>query len=367
MKMALPTRSNQRRSAAGRSGFSLLELLVALTILAIALIPVAYFYSKSLQQIEAQAIRTRALSLAMDRMAEIQQLPASQIRKNTEMSEGQRYALTAEGIIDPATENWTGNDYEDNPDLQVRGMFFYPLPLTFNPYDPDTWYYNNNVGVEHYLPDDGGMNTTGGFPHWGSHINIGNGNNDQYEYEPIGFYRYRVVERDAALDPALNGRIDQSDRRMIGAANAPIAGSLDYFRSGTPADSDKYSIFGRRTIIVKNVPITAAADTDGDNFSPIDDADGGATALDPYPAAKGPDDKFTKPAEYGPGYEVTVQVFWLPRNASDGTDGGTGIVPWRDLNKVELKAFVAEDGTFTWLDEGNGAFSRNDHLIVTAN
>ena len=37
--------------------------VVALTILAIALIPVAYFYSKSLQSVEEASVRTRALML----------------------------------------------------------------------------------------------------------------------------------------------------------------------------------------------------------------------------------------------------------------------------------------------------------------
>lgn len=358
--MAKTLTSGEGKARARQAGFSLLELLVALTILAIALIPVAYFYSKSLQQVEQQAIRTRALSLAMDRMAEIQQLPVNAIRKNTEMSPGQRYVLTAGGVIDPSSENWTGTDFEANG--ESRGMFFYPLPLTFNPYDPDTWYYDNTTGVEHYLANDGLHGASPGDPSFGSHININDGGSyfPQYEYEPVGFYKYRVVDRDASLDPAYDGRVDQSDRRVIGAANAPLAPGTDYFRTGTQGDSEKYSIYGRRTVIVKNVPLTAAVDSDGDDFGPNDDFDGLATALDPYPVAKGPDDKFTKAAEYGPGYEVTVQVFWLPRNAPEAP------IPWDDLNKVELKAFVAEDGTFTWLDEPGSAFSRNNHLIVTA-
>ena len=63
--------SNRLNRAAGRQGFSLLELMVALTILAIALIPVAYFYSKSLQMVEEASIRTRALMLQVrDRTAD---------------------------------------------------------------------------------------------------------------------------------------------------------------------------------------------------------------------------------------------------------------------------------------------------------
>lgn len=349
-----------RMRCAGTAGFSLLELLVALTILAIALIPVAYFYSKSLQQVEQQAIRTRALSLAMERMAEVRQLPANQIRKNTEMSAGQRYVLTAEGVVDMETEDWTGGDFEANG--QARGMFFYPLPLTFNPYNPDSWYYDNTTGVDHFLPNDGLHGVSPGDPGFGSQINLNDGGNlfPQYEYEPVGFYKYRVLDRDASMDPSLDGRVDMSDRRLIGAANPPLAAGIDYFRTGTEDDADKYGIFGRRTIILEDVPATAAADTDGDNFGPNDDFDGGATALNPYPVEKGPDDKYTRVTSGGSGYEVTVQVFWLPRNAPEA------VIPWKDLNKIELKGYIAEDGTFSWLENPGSALLRDYQMIITA-
>ena len=93
---------NKRFSS--RQGFSLIELLVALTILAIALIPVAYFYSKSLQSVEQASIRTRALMLANERLAEMRQMPYDEIRTNITPSNAQKLALTEklpkEGIGD---------------------------------------------------------------------------------------------------------------------------------------------------------------------------------------------------------------------------------------------------------------------------
>ena len=63
-RQRLKSNRQGRAKALRRAGFSLLELMVALTILAIALVPVAYFYTKSLQMVEEAGIRTRALMLA---------------------------------------------------------------------------------------------------------------------------------------------------------------------------------------------------------------------------------------------------------------------------------------------------------------
>src|SRR5215213_7128300 len=90
-----------------RAGFSLIELLVALTILAIALIPVAYFYSKSLQSVEEASIRTRALMLCNERLAEIRSMPYDQIRTNITPSNAQKLALTDAGAMDLTAQDWT--------------------------------------------------------------------------------------------------------------------------------------------------------------------------------------------------------------------------------------------------------------------
>jgi hypothetical protein len=285
--------------------------------------------------------------------------------------------LEKQGIIDLSNENWVGNDFaanitaNPNPKLgtngESHGMFLYPVPLTLNPYQPTTWGYDNSLGVEHYLANDGLHPAAPGAPSFGSHVNVNTGGTyfPQYEYEPIGFYRERVITRDAGLSNIDVTNISSADRRAITSVDPPldtVGPDTDSFRTGNSENADKYTIYGRRTIIIKYVPMSDAVDTDNgspDDFGPNDDFDGGANAINPFPVNKGPDDKFTKVAEYGPGYEVTVQVFWLPRNAPEA------YIPWDDLNKVELKAFIAEDGTFSWLDNGNGSFTRNRQLIIT--
>ena len=88
------------------------------------------------------------------------------------------------------------------------------------------------------------------------------------------------------------------DRRTLSSVEPSIArdgaGRIqDSFRSGVEEEVDKYAIFGRRTIILDAVPVMSGiSDTDADNYAPDDDRDGGASAVDPYPIGKGPDNKF---------------------------------------------------------------------------
>lgn len=348
-----------------RAGFSLLELLVALTILAIALIPVAYFYSKSLQSVEEAGIRTRALTLAQERLAELRQMPYDQIRSNVTMSPQQRAVFTATGDIDLTTEDWTGNDFETAGRVSLRGnewagMFFYPLPMDFNPYQPQTQGYNNATGVNHYSPNNPLGNVADG------HVSFnGGGGFLDYEYEPIGFYTQKVLNRNRGLAPADIGDIGMADRRSIPALEPALEFSggtaVDRFRFGTQEEADKYAIYGRRTIILDTVPSYMISDSDGDNFAPDDDRDGGATALDPYPLGKGPDNKFQKISRYGLGKEVTVIVFWLPR------DAGENYIDARDLNKIELKTFIPDPKTFkSGALSQTGGVSRNDQLFITS-
>ena len=349
-----------------RRGFSLIELLVALTILAIALIPVAYFYSKSLQSVEEASIRTRALTMANERLAEIRSMPYDQIRTNITPGNAQKLALTDEGTMDLATQDWTGNDFATSGRNGPRGkasagMFFYPLPLDYNPYQPATQGYNNAVGANHWNPN----NPLGGAAD--GHINIYNGAaSADYEYEPIGFYVERVVNRNKTLSNQEKSDIGMQDRRTLSTVEPPIARDAanrvqDAFRTGVEEEVDKYAIFGRRTIILDAVPVmNGISDNDGDAYAPDDDRDGGASAVDPYPVNKGPDNKFQVVSRYGLGKLVIVQVFWLPRNPS------ATYIPSKELNVIELKTFITPDGQKdSRLDRDSNVMMRNSFHFIT--
>jgi prepilin-type N-terminal cleavage/methylation domain-containing protein len=351
-----------------RRGFSLIELLVALTILAIALIPVAYFYSKSLQTVEEASIRARALMLVNERLAEIRQMPYDQIRTNITPSNAQKLMLTDQGSMDLTTQDWTGNDFQSAARASKRGnenlgMFFYPLPLDFNPYQPQTQGYDNTVGINHYNPNNPiGASAADG------HVNIndGSGNFVDYEYEPIGFYIMKVRNRNTSLSNQERSDISMQDRRTLSGIEPSIARdgggrSQDTFRSGVEEEVDKYAIFGRRTIILDAVPVIAGiSDGDLDSYAPDDDRDGGATALDPYPVGKGPDNKFQVVSRYGLGKLIIVQVFWLPRNPA------TSYILPRDLNVIEMKTFVTPEGRQdSRLDRDSNVMMRNSFHFIT--
>jgi len=349
-----------------RRGFSLIELLVALTILAIALIPVAYFYSKSLQSVEEASIRTRALTICNERIAEIRAMPYDQIRTNITPSNAQKLALTAQGAMDETSQDWTGNDFATSPRSGARGtkaaagMFFYPLPLDFNPYQPSTQGYDNAVNANHWKPNNPLGGTADG------HINIYNGaGSADYEYEPIGFYQ-RIADRNRSLTNTERSDIGMQDRRTLSAIEPSIARDsagrvVDAFRSGVPEEVDKYAIFGRRTIILDAIPtMNGISDTDGDAYSPDDDKDGNATAIDPYPIGKGPDNKFQVVSRYGLGKLVIVQVFWLPRNPS------ASYIPAKQMNIIELKTFITPDGQpDSRIDRDSNVMMRNSFHFIT--
>jgi prepilin-type N-terminal cleavage/methylation domain-containing protein len=351
-----------------RRGFSLIELLIALTILAIALIPVAYFYSKSLQSVEEASIRTRAMQLAHERIAEVRQMPYDQIRTNITPSNAQKLALIDQGAMDPTTENWTGYDFASAGRTSRRGnehagMFFYPLPLDFNPYQPATQGYDATINANHFRPNNPlGAGAADG------HLNIndGSGNFVNYEYEPIGFYQFRISNRNNSLSNQERSDIAMQDRRTISSVEPAIARDAggrvqDTFRSGTEEEVAKYAIFGRRTIILDAVPtIAGIADNDGDNFAADDDRDGNANALDPYPIGKGPDNKFQVVSRYGLGKLVIVQVFWLPRNPP------SGYIQPKDLNIIEMKTFVTPDGQQdSRLSRDSNVMLRNNFHFIT--
>jgi prepilin-type N-terminal cleavage/methylation domain-containing protein len=370
--MAMGALANRQQAAAAprpvrctRAGFSLLELMIALSILAIALIPVAYFYSKSLQMVEEAGIRTRALELAQERITELEQMPYDQLYTNVTPSKSQLHMYGSTGAIDTANGDWFGYDFEAQNGTWAA-MFHYPLPLDYNPYDPKTQGYNNTEGINHYLPNNplGGEATT--------HINFNNGapNTLDYEYEPIGFYTQRVFLRNQAVAGANRADINQADRRTLGSVEPPIdANGVDRFRTGYEGQVDNYAIYGRRTVILDVIP--RPRDTDGnpnplsfetgtDGFLPDDDRDGGATVFDPYPLHKGPDNKFQMSSDHGTrGKLVVVEVFWLPRKAPNG------YIPAQDLNKIELKSFIPAT-----TDSGAGRntinqINRNDFLNIS--
>jgi prepilin-type N-terminal cleavage/methylation domain-containing protein len=346
-----------------RRGFSLLELLVALTILAIALIPVAYFYSKSLQMVEQASIRTRALMLAQERLSEIQQMPYEQIHSNVTPTEDQLKLYSNYGPIDTASDDWFGYDFEDTG--QWAAMFSYPLPLDYNPYRPQTQGYNNTIGTQHYYNN----NPIGG--EIDPQVNFNGGGAElEYEYEPIGFMTQKVFNADRSLGPFQVSDVRMMNQRSIPTLEPSLDNGYDYFRTGTREQIDKYEIYGRRTVILDVLP--TPRDLDGgslsntspvvgvDGFAPDSDFDGNASAVNPYPAAKGPDNKFQLASRHGTrGKMVIVQVFWLPRNAP------SGYIPAEDLNKVELRSFIAASNEDSSLTKEEGRLSRNSYLILT--
>jgi prepilin-type N-terminal cleavage/methylation domain-containing protein len=372
MLTMLDARADGKSPLKWRKGFSLLELMIALTILAIALVPVAYFYSKSLQTVEQASIRTRALTLARERLAEIRQMPYDEIRTNITPSPSQVHiygdgpggaAIMVTGGTNAA--DWYGYDFTSpganatHPENRWAGMFLFPLPLYFNPYCPEytnltgtaAWSqgYNNAQGVAHYFPN----NPTGN-----NQVNFYNPTSINYEYEPIGFYTQKVYNTNKMLVPADRRDIRRSDRRTITGIEPSLDGANDFFRTGSDQQVSNYEIYGRRTIILDVTP--DPLDTDGDGFAPDSERDGGATAANPYPPAKGPDNKFqVKTRNLGRGKLVIVQVFWLPRNAP------AEYIPSKDLNKIELKTFISVNNEATELPTANGTLINNDYLFIT--
>ena len=84
-------------------------------------------------------------------------MPYDQIRTNIMPSNAQKLALTDAGAMDLETQDWTGSDFATSGRNGLRGpaaagMFFYPLPLDYNPYQPSTQGYNNTMGAGHSSP-----------------------------------------------------------------------------------------------------------------------------------------------------------------------------------------------------------------------
>jgi len=319
---------------AERAGFSLLELLVAISILAIALVPIAYFYSRVLQSIQVASIRSRALTLAQERLDELRAMPYEELRTNNEPS--------AADIELNALDQTLENVYDHR-----RFMYFYPLPLGFNPYQPQTQGYDNSPGVSRVNGNDLG-DPTGTGQRIAPHLNLdAHGGSPEYEYEPVGFY----------IGLARTGDYHTTDPRAYPVVESP-ASTSDTFRRGTQERQDLYAIYGRRTIILDVVPEPIDDDTD---LYPVDSPrDGGANVLDPYPAFKGPFNKYQARSKYGMrGKLVAVQVFWLPGNAPER------YLEPDELNMVELKSFIPASGTGGGVGRENDLVASNDYLFIS--
>ena len=315
-----------------RQGFSLLELLVALAILLIAMIPIAYFYTRAASSISEQVLRARALELCRERAAEIQAMSYENIRANNDPGAivnayvngatpidqedfpigsvfNRDIPATSKGIWDSQDPNIKPQTGSTNQPLPMPPVFNFPLPAYnagttvpdarisskyggnywYNPYDPDTWGY----WVE-----------------------------SPSEYEPVGFY--------AMLSKSSDGRLSSPVRKPI--IDAPVDGGDN--RIGNTTSEKYYELFGRRTII-RNLVLDSVDDNDGDNRHADDPLDGGADALNPYPLGKGPFNKFDVISTSGTqGKLVTIQVFWLKKGSTNG------YVRWEDMNHVELPLLV---------------------------
>jgi prepilin-type N-terminal cleavage/methylation domain-containing protein len=323
-----------RKLTQNNAGFSLLELMIAIAILALVMVPIAYFYTRALRSVEEASIRNRALEMAQERINEIKGMPYDLIRANNRPSPDD---IELNNLDPTAVDVYNQDNF----------MYFYPLPLGYNPYRPDTQGYDNSPNVRRRNNNNLGDTTANtGIP-VAPFLNI---TGDQaYEYEPVGFYTtLRRTDELRTTDPRTNS-----------LAELPaVGGSADNFRKGTEYRRDLYSIYGRRTIIMDVLP--DPADSDGDIYPSDSPLDGGASALDPYPPAKGPDNKYQIRSKYGmKGKLVVVQVYWLPKKAPER------MLKKDELSMVELKTFVPASNVQSAGNLYSDLYSTADYLFIS--
>ncbi|MEP0813798.1 MAG: hypothetical protein HRF49_03920 [bacterium] len=304
-----------------------MELLVALTILVIAILPIAFFYGKMLRGIEEASIRTRALELAQERIAELKQVPPDQIRANNTPSKGDIIA----GGLDLTMANYY---YDPGPPFRSF-QYYYPLPVLFNPYDPKTQGWDNSPTANHYDPAS-----------------------TVYEYEPIGFLSRIPATSDAATsDPRRNPIVDNPDRAPGGFV-ARGGGPVEIPRVGSEQREEKFEIYGRRTVILEVVPYPPDDDTDA--LLPDDPLDGGATIYDPYPATRGPANKYqARSKDGGYGYKGWVTVFWLPNNAPET------YLQLKDLNYVQIPFYISLTNAESNLTVDDKRVSLSNRFVIS--
>lgn len=307
-----------------RAGFSLLELLVALTVLAMIIVPLAYFYQKALANATRSSIRTRAVALAQQRMEEILAFPYTEIRPNNQPSKGVLKFLTPSAGAQPTLTYMTappvGAAFAEISTTPAP-VYNFPLPTYFNPYDINTqgYKFRNRVAA-----DD--------------------------EYEPIGFYT--KLSKGAPGTPPDPRRIPVVD--LVGRT---ATGSGDEQRE------QNYDMFGRRTIIIDLLPRVADAnqrgDSDPDPRLVVDAPDNlfqmgpeQSTRYNYLTASFDTQARKTGLASYGTtGKLIIVQVFWLKYRA-DKYRNQEYILP-RDLEYVELKSFISASSSSSDLEDVN--------------
>lgn len=144
-RLTLPTRSLTARR---RRGFTLLEVMIGITLLVIIVLPLASLYAVSLTTIQQSALYSQALGLARDRMELAQVLPYDGLYYDNESFApgfefynglGGRYAGYRTAYCcqrdDPTTPNFVEESY-DPTDTDNEG---YPVPFYRD-------YYNNFTG-----------------------------------------------------------------------------------------------------------------------------------------------------------------------------------------------------------------------------
>lgn len=314
-----------------------MELLVAITILVIAILPLAYFYGKMLANVEQASIRTRAIGLANERIAELQRLPPGMMRANNTPNKANIIAPPGNiagggsywGLSGPLDMTAANHYYDPGPPFRSY-QYFYPLPLFFNPYDPRTHGWNNTPGIDHYNPG-----------------------NPEYEYEPVGFMGRLSGSHDISItDPRRNPAID-SPIVGSGGFRQDLAGPIFVPRTGSQEREELYHIYGRRTVIMEVIP--EPMDDDDDGLLPDDPFDGGVTVYNPYPPAKGPANKFEARSKDGSfGFQGWVTVFWIPTQAPER------YIQLEELNYVQVPFF------FSATNVGSG-LSFNDSRVTLSN
>ncbi|MCD6119082.1 prepilin-type N-terminal cleavage/methylation domain-containing protein [bacterium] len=321
-------------------GFSLLELLVALTILVIALLPIAYFYGRMLANVEQASIRTRAVGLANERIAELEQMPVEMLRANNSPQKGDiiNPSLNITGAVwgETAPLDMEADNFYFDPGPPYRTyQYYYALPVEFNPYNPFTQGWNNTPGVDHYDPD---------LP--------------EFEYEPIGFMARLARSTDIAeTDPRLNPAVGTAQAGSGGYIHR-TSGIMHFQRTGSESREELYDIYGRRTVIMEVVP--EPADDDGDSLLPDDPLDGGATTYDPYPLLRGPANKFQVRSKDGAyGFQGWVTVFWLPADAPER------YVPLEGLSYIQVPFFISATNADSTLAVGDSKVIVTNKFVIS--
>lgn len=328
----------------GQSGFSLFELLVALTILVLVLVPIAYFYGRMLASVEQTSIRRRAVELAMERIKELESYGPN-LRANNNPKDESGYVKGdvisppvnvvafwgVTGPLDLANNNYL---YDNTGPFYRSYQYFYPLPVAYNPYDPRTWGWDNTPAIDHFDPAS-----------------------SEYEYEPIGFMQGLSRSTDIATnDPRYNPSVESNTSGNRGFISR-LSGSMLIQKHGADSREELYYMYGRRTVImeVKN----SVKDDDGDGLPPSSPFDGGATVYNPYPSILGPANKFEILAGrrdsmnpfvfnrmldcdglFAEGVFGWVTVIWLSADASER------YIEFKDLNYVQIPFYFVKEGGF---------------------